>query len=127
LKSQINYVEILLKPHIIIGVIAFIFFNILQDKHHIILANLRLNKPTKNENEPKNDIEKYYFLPYGLLFEYVDCPHYFCEFGIYFSMIIVCNFKNLLLYFLLVLLTQEKMGSIWICDIKFNNYCCADS
>ena len=84
--------SVLLRPNVLIGATLFLLLNILQDRHHIILANLRL-KGEKVE-EPKDDIKKFYFLPKGLWFEYVDTPHYFCEILIYFSMLIICEFRN---------------------------------
>ncbi len=71
-------------------------FNILQDWHHVILANLRKRPATTTEQKTGGD--RYYFVPKGLWFEYVDTPHYFCEILIYFSMLIICEFRNFLLY-----------------------------
>ena len=77
----------------IIGVIGFVVMNVMQDLHHIILANLR--------KQPRHSkaAEKFYYLPEGLWFKYVDTPHYFCEILIYLSMLIICEFRHLLLYF----------------------------
>ena len=78
----------LLKPNVIIGVAIFFIFNYLQDQHHVILANLRKEiKPEEN----KGDTGKYYGIPNGLLFNWIDCPHYFCEVLIYVSMLVICE------------------------------------
>ena len=75
--------------HVIVGILLFGIFSIMQTMHHLILTNLRKDK--SSSKEIKSDTEKYYGEPKGLLFKYVDSPHYFCEVIIYVSFLVVCN------------------------------------
>ncbi|XP_065314471.1 polyprenol reductase-like isoform X1 [Gordionus sp. m RMFG-2023] len=74
--------------NILFGVGLFVLANISQFKCHTILANLR------KDNKDKIINRNSYFIPRGFLFEYVTCPHYFCEILIYIStcLILVGNY-----------------------------------
>lgn len=84
--------DVAFRPNVVLGAACFVAMNCMQNAHHIILANLRRN-PQQNKAA-----EKFYYLPQGLWFRYVDTPHYFCEILIYFSLLLVCEFRHLLLY-----------------------------
>lgn len=66
-------------------IFLFAWYN--QFESNKILANLR-----KDEDSKKVVSEKY-FLPYGGWFEYVSCPHQFCEILLYLSLTMLLS-KN---------------------------------
>ena len=54
---------------------------------HIQLANLR--------NIKKNSTSKQYYIPHGIFFSYISCPHYSAEILIYLSFIIYTGGRNI--------------------------------
>lgn len=78
------------KVHIVdyIVIIAFLMISWLQYKHHLILYNLKKSKGHTN-----------YTIPMSWMFQYICCPHYFCEILIYlcFYLININSFATLML------------------------------
>ncbi len=105
--------EMLLKPNVIICLITFLYFNWMQDRHHVILAELRKNPQTPNP-DAQGEVQKYYYLPHGLWFEYVDTPHYFCEILIYLSLVGICEFRHWLLYLFPPVIIRTLGGLCWV-------------
>ncbi|KAJ5077150.1 polyprenol reductase [Anaeramoeba ignava] len=69
------------------SVFLFIFGSISQNRSHRILRDVR------DKKEKKGDIG--YYVIYEGYFQYVSSPHYFFEIIIYFSFLLLNNFKNL--------------------------------
>lgn len=71
------------------SVLQYIFFGIfslIQYRSHVKLSNIR----------KKNSLE--YGIPYGGMFKYISCPHYFSEIGIYLSLFFDIIFNSRFLY-----------------------------
>lgn len=74
---------------------------------HVIakqFAKLRQDK-SGNIQDTKHHI------PHGGLFEYVSCPHYFCEILIYFSMNVMFAFQNTMMVWLFIFVLVNQLIS----------------
>ncbi|SCM07686.1 polyprenol reductase, putative [Plasmodium chabaudi chabaudi] len=83
----------------LLSIILFIIGNLIQYDSHVRLAKLR-SKALKNNESP-------YKVPYGGLFDFVSCPHYFSEILIYFSFFlsnldIICILNCLMVLLILI-------------------------
>lgn len=89
----------------IVGVALFIWASYQQRKVAFQFAQLRQNKSGRVHNTKHH-------IPYGGLFEYVSCPHYFTEILIYLSMNIIFSFRNTMMIslFIFVLANQVISG-----------------
>ena len=81
--------------------IYFIFLNSLQTFHHFILKEM-----------------KKYSIPFGGLFKYVTCPHYFLEIMIYISFTFLINFRNLRDILLILILNFFVIFNLTLNSIK---------
>lgn len=103
----------------IVGLSVFIWASWQQYNTAVQFAELRQNKAGKVQNTQHH-------IPYGGLFEYVSCPHYFTEILIYLAMNIIFSFKNTMMIwlFIFVLFNQVITGYLthkWYKE-TFRNY-----
>ncbi|CUV06122.1 unnamed protein product [Cryptosporidium hominis] len=67
---------------VVLQYISFAAFSLVQHKSHVKLSNIR----RANSEE--------YGIPYGGMFKFVSCPHYFSEIGIYLSLFFDAIFNS---------------------------------
>lgn len=90
--------------HHIAGLLLFFYASWKQNRIAHMFAKLRQNKDGTVENTKHH-------IPHGDLFEYVSCPHYFCEILIYLSMNIVYWWSNTMMTWLFVFVLANQIIS----------------
>ncbi|KAJ1910340.1 hypothetical protein H4219_006234, partial [Mycoemilia scoparia] len=76
----------------IAGIWLFFYAKIHQWRCHSILFNLRERQKQDMTQTSNHSIE--YGLPTGDLFDYLTCPHYFCDILVYLALYTLSGFKN---------------------------------
>ena len=93
---------VMTKVVLIICSVFCLYFQIEQHRHHVLLASLRrlnqnrncgrnsntngdLDEGNTNHGHSCDERSSSYFIPRGRWFEFVSCPHYLAEIGIYVS------------------------------------------
>jgi len=103
-----------------IGLPLFAVGSFIQNRSHIILAQLRSSSPKRSH------VQDHYLLPRGFLFEFVTCPHYFAELLIYVSFLFLTNgvsfFAWLAFTFVVINLTDGALKTHKYYQQKFDNY-----
>jgi 3-oxo-5-alpha-steroid 4-dehydrogenase 3 len=88
----------------ILPIAGCIYFQYIQHKHHVILANLRKNKGSSSSTRTSTSSihqfssSMYYSIPMGKWFHYISCPHYLSEIMIYFMLALLIHNNNLQSY-----------------------------
>eukprot|EP00742_Colponemidia_sp_Colp-10_P011500 GILJ01012782.1.p1 GENE.GILJ01012782.1~~GILJ01012782.1.p1 ORF type:complete len:312 (-),score=20.83 GILJ01012782.1:151-1086(-) len=84
----------ILSLSLVSALFLFIFSSYSQHRSHRILADLRTDHVDSTFSSTKNS----YRIPRGGLFDLISCPHYFAEFGIYVSFIILTQGRSTVLW-----------------------------
>lgn len=92
---------------ITLAVIVFLVASITQFQTHTILANLRKNKPKSSKNQ--------HYIPYGGLFQYISCPHYFSEILIYLSFSLLVGASHIPFNLIVVLTILDQIFCGIVC------------
>lgn len=99
--------------------VLFGIFSLIQYKTHVILSNI------KDKNHEK------YGIPYGGIFKFISCPHYFSEIGIYLSLFFdtifdsrLLHIKSVLLYIVVCMYVNAIRTHKWYINYYKESYIC---
>lgn len=88
----------------ILPIAGCVYFQYIQHRHHVILANLRKSKCISSSTRTSTSsihhfsTLMYYSIPMGGWFNYISCPHYLSEIMIYFMLALIIHNNNLQSY-----------------------------
>lgn len=90
----------------ILPIASCVYFQYIQHRHHVILANLRKSKCISTRTSASSihhfSTQIYYSIPMGGWFNYISCPHYLSEIMIYFMLALLIHNNNLQKYNFLI-------------------------